>query len=88
MSNDHGGRRIKMVLYEYPYPHSDSAKEKGLGKPYIIFETSYQRPMQVHRAYREYLDKKATEVLFEVFGLKPIDVNAKDKNIGLNKVHA
>lgn len=45
MSNTRGGRRIKFVIWEYAYPHSESAKKTGKGQEFKIFEGEYKRPV-------------------------------------------
>jgi hypothetical protein len=49
MSNTRGGRRIKIQIVEYAYPHSKSAKENGVGQAYTIYTSGdngkhFQRP--------------------------------------------
>lgn len=39
MSNKHGGRRIKIEISEYAYPHSDSAKQNGVGQIFPLYKT-------------------------------------------------
>ena len=39
MGNDRGGRRIQISVVEYAYPHSNSAKENGVGQEFPIFKS-------------------------------------------------
>jgi hypothetical protein len=59
MSNKHGGRRIKIEVWEYPYPHSESAKQHGLGHPFKVFQTEYKRPINAFGDFMGYWAKQA-----------------------------
>jgi len=55
----HGGRRIKIVVWEYAYPHGEEAKRCGRGQEYPIFQTGdskhpYQRPTN---AVEDFIEK-------------------------------
>ena len=54
MSNSRGGRRIKFVIWEYAYPHSDSAKKNGVGQEFPIYQGEYQRPIKAFAAMLNY----------------------------------
>lgn len=68
MSNSRGGRRVKFIIMEYAYPHSDSAKKLG-GVDYKIYEGEYKRPIrafadmlnywggQINKAFTEPIEK-------------------------------
>ena len=70
MSNGHGGRKIKIVVWEYAYPHSESAKDKMLGAEWKIFETKYQRPSQAFADFIvESMDRHLCNDVFLIKGM-------------------
>ena len=62
MSNDRGGRRIKIIVQEYAYPHSNSAKENGVGQVFPIIDTGFVRPTN---AMELFVQKSFDSKLFE-----------------------
>jgi len=63
MSNSRGGRRIEIIVNEYCYPHSDSAKKKGIGQVFPVIKTGYHRPGQAfHLLLEKSLEKEITSL--------------------------
>ena len=74
---------LELLCMEYPYPHSDSAKLKGLGQPFPLFRTDYHRPSKaIQICLDKLLELKITDLttIVKIVGWEWLnDKNRHDK---------
>lgn len=78
MSNEHGGRRIKICVYEYAYPHSESAKKCGRGQEFPLCTLDYHRPAN---ACSEFVIEMFNKKVIDKFSFTSMLVDLLDKNL-------